>query len=336
MKKQISILGFLLLSSIAQAQITIQTTVKGYGNRVGIGYWKNLTYNEDTLQLNMNKASFKLDSSIPIYFKFRTIDPDTYTPFFMAFPGDIIAIEKDSDHFTIKGGAESYNRFLIKTDSEMRAAFTGKRLDYNATTKYLLDRSEEFFSSFNYPNKQMLKDLYTLSVITNYKLYPIISKYNNDTSKMNGLFQLLRNQKRSSNDDDILKYIDQVNFNNPNMGYASMSDIIMMNNFIMILRTQAIKKDSTLRDIDEYIIDNRLIKDLFKESRYRSRLLAYNLYSRIESYTQYPMLLAQVNDFIDDFRKEEFSSELTPPIEKLYASQLSTIGALAKGAIAPA
>lgn len=88
--------------------------------------------------------------------------------------------------------------------------------------------------------------------------------------------------------------------------------------------------------MDEYVIENKIIKDLFKESRYRSKLLAYNLYYRINSYIEYPIQLAGADDFITDFRKEKFNTDLLPAIEKLYSSQLASIGTLSKGAVAPA
>ncbi|MBA4166515.1 MAG: TlpA family protein disulfide reductase [Chitinophagaceae bacterium] len=257
----------------------------------------------------------------------------------MAFPGETLAIEKDSDHLTIKGGAESYNRFVIRVDSVRRTALTGKGPDYNTfntLTKDLLDLSEHFFSDFKHPNKQMIEDIYTESIITTYKLYAVLLKYNDNTSKMNSLYNFIKNRRETEpNDNDILKYIDKVNFNNANIGLVNIPDIMVMNNFIRILRTQAVKKDSTLENIDEYIIENKIIKELFKESRYRSRLLAYNLYHRIDAYTEYPMQLAEVSDFIVDFRKENFNDGLLTAIEKLYSRQISTIGSLAKGTIAP-
>ena len=337
MKKITCLLWTLLSASFAHSQITIQLTVKGYGNKIGIDYWKDFTFINDTLLLNGNKANLTLDSKVPVYFNLETITPFSYTPFLMALPGETIAIEKDSNHLTIKGGVESYNTFLLKVDSGMRRSFTEKHPDHNTMTKYLLDRSEEFFSSFSHPDKQMIKDNYTLSVITNHKLYPLLVKYSNDTSKMNSLFYLIKNPGTIvPNDDEVLKYIDKVNFNNPDIGFANMPEIMMMNNFIRVLRMQAVTKDSTLENVDEYVIENKIIKSLFKEGRYRSRLLAYNLYFRINAYTQFPMQLAGMSDFIADFRKEKFNDGLLSPIEKVYDSQLSTIGSLAKGAIAPA
>jgi len=335
MKKLLVVLC-LFLSSFAYSQITIQATVKGYGSKIIIGHWKDFTFISDTLRLNRDKASFKFDSSNPTYFRLETIEPASSTPFLLGFPGETISIEKDVNHLAIKGGAESYNTFLIQLDSGKRAEFAGKRPDYNTLTKYLLDRSEEFFSNFKHPNKQMIKEIHNLAVITSYKLYPVMVKYNDDASKMNSLFNFIKNQAGvEPNGDDVLKYMDKVNFNSPNIDFANITDIMMMNNFIRILRMQAIKKDSTLRDIDEYIIENKIIKDLFKESIYRSRLLAYNLYSRVDNYTQYPMQLAEVDGFIADFHKENLSNDLLSAIEKLYLHQISTIGSLSKDAIAP-
>jgi thiol-disulfide isomerase/thioredoxin len=164
-----------------------------------------------------------------------------------------------------------------------------------------------------------------------------MKKYSGDTTTMNSVSDFIKSQGvADANGDDKVKYLDKVNFNNPNIGFASLPDIIMMNNLIRILRMHAVEKDTTLKDIDAYVIENNIIKDLFKESRYRSRLLAYNLYYRINQYTQYPMQLAGAADFIADFRKENFNTDLLPAIEKLYSSQLASIGALSKGAAAPA
>jgi thiol-disulfide isomerase/thioredoxin len=321
---------------LAYSQITIQAAVHGYGSKIVIGYFKDFAYFSDTLQLIKDKASFKFESSDPVYFKLQTIDPDTCTPFLLGFPGDTIFIEKDTNHLVVKGGAESYNTFLTQLGADMRAKFAGQAPDYNRSTQYLLDRSEDFFSKFEHPKKQMIMDVHTMFIITNYKLCPVLVKYNNDANKMNSVFNTIKNQRiTETNADDILKYLDKVNFNSSNIGFANITDIIMMNNLVMIMRMHAIKKDSTLKDVDEYVIENKIIKDLFKESRYRSRLLAYNLYSRIDQYTKYPMKLAGVEDFLEDFKKESFNTDLLPVIEKSYTRQLLSIGSLSKGVLAP-
>ncbi|SDC01735.1 hypothetical protein [Niabella drilacis] len=336
MKKLFLVLG-LLCSSMTYSQIIIHATVNGYGNKMVIGYWKDFTYVSDTLQLNRNKAHYKFDSSEPVYFKLQTTDPDTYTPFLIAFPGDTISIEKDTKHLVIKGGAESYNTFLTRLGAEMRAKFAGMPPDYNASTQYLLDRSEDFFSTFKHPQKQLIKNIHTQFIVTNYKLSPIMVKYSSEATIMNGISTIIKSQGvPGANGDANLKYLDRVNFSNPNIGFANLPDIITMNNLIRILRTHAIEKDTALKDTDEYVIENKIIKELFKESRYRSRLLAYNLYYRINQYTQYPMQLAGVEDFVAGFRKENFSTDLLPAIEKSYLSQVASIGALSKGAVAPA
>ncbi|HRN57578.1 MAG TPA: redoxin family protein [Agriterribacter sp.] len=334
--KKLYLVLCLLWSSIVHSQITIQATVNGYGNKIVIGYWKDFTYIGDTLRLNRNKAGFKFESSEPVYFKLRTIDPDTYTPFLIGFPGDTISIEKDTKHLVIKGGAESYNTFLTRLEAEVREKFSGTSPNYNTLTQYLLDRSEDFFSTFKHPQKQLIKDIHTLSIITN-KLYSLMAKYGDRETIMNSVSEFIKNQGVANPDgDDKLKYLDKVNFNNPNIGFANITDIMMMNNLIRILRTQAVEKDTTLKDMDEYVIENNIIKDIFKESRYRSRLLAYNLYYRINHYLEYPMQLAGAADFIAGFRKESFNSDLLPAIEKLYSQQVASIGSLSKGAVAPA
>lgn len=333
--KNLYLILCLLWSSTAHSQITIQAMVNGYGDKIVIGYWKDFAYISDTLLLNKHKADFKFESPEPVYFKLQTIDPDTYTPFLIGFPGDTISIEKNTNHLGIKGGAESYNTFLTRLGTEMRTKFAGIPPDYNASTQYLLDRSEDFFSTFKHPQKQLIKDIHTLSIITN-KLYPIMVKYSGDTVIMNNVSSFIKNQGvANSNGDDKLKYLDKVNFNNPNIGFANITDIMMMNNFIRVLRMHAVEKDTTLKYIDEHIIENNIIKDLFKESRYRSRLLAYNLYYRIDQYIQYPMQLAGVEDFLADFRKENFNTDLLPAMEKLYSRQLASIGSISKGAVAP-
>lgn len=335
--KKLYLVLCLLSSSMAHSQITIQATVNGYGNKIVIGYWKDFTYISDTLQLNKNKAGFKFESSEPVYFRLQTIDPDAYTSFLIGFPGDTISIEKDTKRLVIKGGAESYNTFLSRLGAEMREKFAGTPQDYNTSTQYLLDRSEDFFSTLKHPQKQLIKDIHTLFIITNYKLLPIMVKYNGEASTMNSVSNFIKSQGvAKANGDDKLKYLDKLNFNNPNIGFANLPDIMMMNNLIRILRMHAVEKDTTLKDSDAYVIENKIIKDLFKESRYRSRLLAYNLYSRIDQYTKYPMQLAGTADFVADFRKENFNTDLLPAIEKSYSRQLASIGALSKSAVAPA
>ncbi len=102
----------LLCCSFSYAQISVKATVKGYGNSIAISYWKDFTYVNDTLNLKMNQANFNLKSSEPIFFRLTTIDPASYSPFFIAFPGETIVLEKDKGRFIVKGGAELYNRFL--------------------------------------------------------------------------------------------------------------------------------------------------------------------------------------------------------------------------------
>ncbi len=330
--KRILFMLNMLISAYAYPQIIINTNVKGFGNKISIEYWKDFTYVSDTLTLNMGKASFEFNSSIPIYFKLKTIGADTYTPFLIGFPGDRIAIEKDSQSVSVKGGADSYNMFLIKTYGEARAAFAGKRLEPNAMTKYLLERSDQFFQDFSHPNKQMIKDTYELSVIINYKLYPLM----NDAGKINALYRFLEDKGRTSpGETDLFKYLDRLNFDNPNIGFANITDVMMMDNFIRIVHAQAVKKDSTLSMVDTYLLKRNIIKSLFNSSLYRERLLAYNLYSRIEEYIRYPAQLAGVGDFLKDFEKEFPGNSTLPAIKKLYQQQLTAIGSLAKGSTAP-
>jgi thiol-disulfide isomerase/thioredoxin len=335
MKKLLFMLS-MLMSAYAYPQIIINTEVRGFGNKISIEYWKDFTYVSDTLTLNGSKASFKFNSSIPVYFKLKTLAPDTYTPFLIGFPGDTIAIEKNSESTTIKGGADSYNMYLIKTDIEARAAFAGKKLDPNTITEYLLNRLGQFFEAFSHPRKQMIKDTYELSVITNYKLYPLM-RYANDTGKINALFRFLKDAgKGAPSENDFFKYLNRINFDNPNIGFANITDVMMMNNFIRILRTQAVEKDSTLSMVDAYLLERNIITSLFNSSRYRERLSAYNLYLRIEEYTKYPAQLADVGDFIMDFTKEFPNDSALPAIKNLYLQQLTNIGSLAKGSVAPA
>ena len=335
--KKLYLVLCLLWSSMAYSQITIQATVKGYSNKIIIGYWKDFTYIGDTLRLKKNKAGLKFESSEPVYFRLQTIGPDTYTPFLIGFPGDTIAIKKDTKRIVIKGGAKSYNTFLTRLGAEMRTKFAGMSPDYNMLTQYVLDRSEDFFSTFKHPQKQLIQDIHTLFIITNYKLYPIMIKYNSNATIMNSISSFIKSPGvADANEDDILKYLDRLHFNNPNIGFANIIDIMAMNNLIRILRMHAVEKDTALKDIDEHVIENNIIKGLFKESRYRSKLLAYNLYYRINEYTKYPMQLAGAEDFLADFRKENFNTDLLPAIEKLYSRQLASIGSLSKGAVAPA
>lgn len=336
MMKKLYLVLCLLWSSMAHSQITVQATVNGYDNKIVIGYWKDFTYIGDTLRLKKNKAGLTFESSEPVYFRLQTIDPDTYSPFLIGFPGDTIVIEKNTEGLVIKGGAESYNTFLIRLEAEMRTKFGGIPRDYNMSTQYALDRSEDFFSTFKHPQKQLIQDIHTLFIIT-HKLYSIMVKHSEDATIMNSIASFIKNPGAAdANGDDELKYLDKVNFNNPNIGFANILDIMMMNNLIRILRMHAIEKDTTLKNIDEYVIENNIIKDLFKESRYRSRLLAYNLYNRINEYTKYPMQLAGAEDFLADFRKENFNTDLLPAIEKLYSRQVANIGSLSKGSVAPA
>lgn len=327
----------LLGSSMAHSQITIQAKVIGYETKIAIGHWKDFTYISDTLRLDKNKVDFTFESLEPAYFKLQTIDPDTYSPFLIGFPGDTISIEKDTKHLVIKGGAESYNTFLIRVEAEMREKFSGTSPDYNTSTQYLLDRSEDFFSTFKHPEKQLIKAIHTLSIVTSYKLYPVMKQYSSNATVMNSIADFIKSPGTANvNGDDKLKYLDKVNFNDPSIGFANITDIIMMNNLIRILRTHAIERDPTLKNTDAYVIETNIIKDLFRASRYRSRLFAYNLYYRINHYLEYPMQLAGAADFIAGFRKESFNSDLLPAIEKLYSRQVASIGSLSKGAVAPA
>lgn len=189
--KKLYLVLCLLWSSMAHSQITVQATVKGYGNKIVIGYWKDFAYIGDTLRLKKNKAGFKSESSEPVYFRLQTIDPDTYSPFLIGFPGDTIVIEKNTEGLVIKGGAESYNTFLIRLEAEMRTKFGGIPRDYNMSTQYALDRSEDFFSTFKHPQKQLIQDIHTLFIIT-HKLYSIMVKHSEDATIMNSIASFIK------------------------------------------------------------------------------------------------------------------------------------------------
>ena len=334
--KRILLILLVIASLHSYAQVTITGTVKNAGKKVILSYWKDFDYTLDTIELDKN-SKFKVRYPIdhPLYVRLQTIEPASYTPFFLALPNESLELLKDKSGLIVKGDLKQYNQFLLHLNDEIRALFKNPLVDYNVATKYLLDRSDKFFSGFTHPKHKMIRDLHNFSIVTNYKLYPVLVRYDTDTNKMKALYNFWKNPTSISENDEFLKYFNRIDFSNENIRFVNVVDISMINNFIRVLRTQAIQKDSTLNEVDQYVIENNLIKQLMKETPFRSRLLGYNLYYRIKHYTEYPAQLSGVEDFINDYKNEKYSAVLISPIENLYNDNIATKGILVKGASAP-
>lgn len=333
------LLTLIITLSVLQAypQVTIKLTMKGFGNRAIIVYWQDFQSHMDTVKLDKNGyTELKYPFSKPAHIRLETIEPQSSSPFLSVLPGETISINKDVTSLKVKGSLQDYNNFLIQTDSILNVEFKGKKPDYNTVTSFVLQRSDPFFQSFNHPQSAMIKDIYTLQAITNYKLYPLMVKYAGDSIKMKRIAGLLKNPvKTISLDDELLRYLDRIDLRNSSLVNSIEYQIVMMNNLIRVLRIHAGQNDPSLKETDEYVIEKRIINDLIKSGDYKIALHAYNLHHRIYDYTKYPMQLAGVNVYLDDFEKENPNYQGLPGLKKQYKLQLSTLGSLVKGANAP-
>lgn len=334
--KNILLILLILASLHSYAQVTITGTVKNAGKKIILSYWKDFDYTLDTIKLDKN-SKFKVQYPIhePLYVRLQTIEPEFYSPFFLALPNETLELLKDKSSLIVRGDLQQYNQFLLQLNDESRTLFKNPLVDYNVATKYLLDRSDKFFSAFTHPKHEMIRDLHNFSIVTNYKLYPVLVRYDTDTNKMKALYNFWKDSTSISENDEFLRYFDRIDFSNENIRFVNLVDISMINNFIRVLRSQAVQKDSALNEVDQYVIEDSIIKQLLKGTPFRSRLLGYNLYYRIKHYTEYPTQLSGVEDFINDYRNEKYSAEFLPAIESLYNDNIATKGTLVKGASAP-
>lgn len=336
MKKTLFLACF-LCAKVACAQVTITGHVVQFGEKIALSYWENFHFVSDTIQLDKSNRFKKTYSfTAPTYIRMETIDQQSFTPFFLIFPNGQLYIEKTQAGITLNGDQKRYNDFVIRLNEDVTKKFDLNTVDYNLITQYMLDRSDGFFAGFNDINKATIKDLNTLNILAGYKLYPLLKRYNQDTSKMRVIINALKNKSDLQRDTIVAKYLDRLNFDNEDLQYASTASLSMFNNLIRILRYGGINNDTALYELDEYVVENKIIKNIFKETPFRTRLMGYNLNHRIESYIEYPTRLAGTEDFIAAYKKEKFADPFIPAIENAYARQKASLATHATGAKAPA
>lgn len=333
--KKILISVCLLATMPAFAQTTIAGKVQDFGKKVIISYYQDFNFNSDTIELNKN-SQFQRQYSFtsPTYIRLATIEPQTFSAFFLVMPNETIEIDKSRIGIKLNGSLQAYNIFVEQLNQDMKNKFSGVVTDSDLLL-YKFEKLNEFFANFSGPNSAMIKSLSTVDAIIDRALYPLLIKWNSDNSKMQMIAQIFKNPNATPANDGPTKYLNKINFDDENLQYLGIPSLSMFNNLIRILRMHEVKNDTLLKEQDEYVIESRIIKTLFKETPFRARLLGYNLYSRVDEYTKYPMALSGVEDYINDYKKDKFTSGLIPSIESIYLKQKSTLGSLAKGATAP-
>lgn len=338
MKKSILIFFFTIcLISEAYSQVYIKGEIKDSGKAVTLVYWEKFKLHMDTISLDKNdRFQVKYDSPDPIFVSLRTIEPDYSTPFMMFFPGDSVFIQKNRTEITIGGGAADYNLFLINYLKDVKKEFNTSP-DYNEITDYAIKRSDDFFANYQHKDRELIKKLHDQAIAINYKLYPVLIKYSNNEEVMAMIASFFKTSGTPAADKlNILTHLDRIDPDYENSSLGNSTDIMMLNNFFRILRMIAVKKDTALQEVDEYVIERDIIKDIFKETIFRTKLLGYSLHYRVENYSQYPMQLSGVDDFIEDYKKELNSQPFLSQIEDTYAANKKTIGLLARDATSPA
>lgn len=337
MKKTTLVLFFfIILISEAYSQVYIKGEIKDFGKAVTLVYWEKFKLHMDTIKLDKNDQFLvKYDSKEPIFISLQTIEPNFSTPFLIFFPDDSVFIHKNDKNITIRGGAADYNLFLINYLQNMKKEFNAFT-DYNAITDYAIKQSDVFFSTYQHNNRDIIKKLHDQTVAINYKLYPLLVKYSDNEKIMEMIASFLKTSGTPINDKlSIITHLDRINPDYENSRLGNSSDIMMLNNLFRILRMIAVKRDTAMQDLDDYIIERNIIKDVLKENSFRTKLLGYNLHYRIENYNKYTMRLTGIDDFINDYKRELNSQPFLSQIEDIYASNKKTIGILARGASAP-
>ncbi len=334
MKATLISLYFFSVTSVF-AQSTIVGKVQDFGKKVIISYYQDFNYNSDTIELNKS-SQFQRQYSFtsPTYIRLATIEPQTFSAFFLVMPNESIEIDKSRTGIKWNGSLQAYNNFIEQLNQDMKNKFSGVVTDSDLFV-YKFEKLNDFFAKYSGPHSTMIKSLSTADAIIDRVLYPLLIKWNSDSSKMQMIAQILKDTNAAPAIDEHTKYLNKINFDDENLQYLGIPSLSMMNNLIRILRMHEVQKDTLLKEEDEYIVERRIIKNLFKETPFRSRLLGYNLYSRLNEYTKYPMALSGVEEYINDYKKERFTAGLLPSIESVYSKQKSTLGFLAKGATAP-
>ena len=322
--------------SNASSQIHIAGKIEDYGSTAELVYWEQFKLHLDTITFDKHgQFKVKYDSGKPLFIRVRTIKPVISTPFMIFFFGDSVNIEMNRANITISGGAAGYNNFLISHHNDLKSRFIAS--DYNAITEYALKSSDTFFSSYEHKDRELIKKLHDQAIAINDKLYPLLVKYNNNDQIMGMIANFFKTRQRPAVDTlNILTYLDRIDPDYENSSLGNNSDFIMLNNFFRVMRLLPVKKDIALEEVDEYVTERNIIKEVLRESSFRTKLLAYSLHFRIENSGKYRMQLTSVDEYIEQFKKEIDNQRFLPHIEALYEAEKKTIGSLSRGAAAPA
>lgn len=328
----------LLIVLIAQPfSALVQTNISGEvkspaNDKVILMYWKDFSLITDTLLLDRNNSfSQSYVFTQPMYIR---IINEISTPFMLVFPGESLHVKITGSDVQLSGTASGYNTFLIQLENRVRSLLKAKT-DQNEVTKYALEQSNAFFSTFKHQQAAVVEALNRQSFIFDLKFFPVLVKYNSDAKKMETLKSIIQGKPLPGNDRDIWLYLDKADYNNEANKY-NYQYFNMMNNFVRILSFLSVNNDSALHTTDAYLIENNIIKDVLPSSPLRAALLAYNLNYRITSYTDFPAQLGEVDRFIADFKKEDNNPETyLPIISDNYTVAKASFGFLEQGAAAP-
>lgn len=318
-------------TSFAQVVISGEVQNKTTEN-VTVVFWKDFALIQDTLSIDKDKRFEKqYNFTYPMFVR---IEGSVITPFFLVFPNENLHVKIDRKGIKLSGTASEYNSFFVKLLDEVKK-MRGKA-DDNAITKYALDQSELFFLKFNHKEANKIERYNKASIITSFKLYPLLRKYNPDIEVMNILKSFIRGESPvvTKGDKSLWTYLDSINYNDEFLKYDH-EHLNIMNNVVRILRFNALSKDSVLNKIDPYLIEKGIIKNIFKDTPFSVALLAFNLHKRIKSFTQYPWLLGGVDEFINEFEDEPGAGEYGPILLQEFVKTKASLYSLAPGAVAP-
>lgn len=332
---------FLLITfSLCCAAVLAQSKISGTispedGGKILLKYWQDFDFVTDTIPVDKQNHFEKTYAfTKPVRMSLRISKTGSSSPFFLVLPHEALELIKTPVGLKFNGSVAEYNAFAIQTGQHLPVSFS-KMAGNNANTQAVLDQSDTFFKKFTHPQASDIRKLTTAYLICQFKFYPFLVRYNNDPAVIGRLKGILKDQSLGSHEsDEVYKYLNEIDFNNA-LVCADDGVLTTVNNFIRICRSLQFKGDSTLKDIDPYLIDCKLIKEIFHGKVMESALLAYNLYHRIEDYTEYPGQLSGVDVYIDELTNERGVQQYLPAIKRIYAQKKQHKGTLEKGATAP-
>lgn len=300
----------LIIFKTSWAEIIINGQIINTKHPLIISYWSEYSYISDTIKPNKYHSfekKYNLQKPMHIWINSRS------SAFIM--PGDTLSLIIDGDNMALKGNAAKFILFRSKLRENLTALFANS--DYNTITKYAIEQSNQFFSSYKHKELLRMKKLNETELVLSLKFSPLLVAYNNNLQKVDSIRYFIMQVQLDSNyveNSPLLLFLNKITFKEEWLNFHETLNTF--NNFVKIIRfnnTEDQKPDA----IDSYLIDKNIITSVFHDDRFVSSLLSYNLYERIMSSPDIAKLIG-TKPFIEELKSRSGGSKSTAFLLQAY------------------